>query len=237
MIATVLASLCLLPPVLSAQGSTPRAPADLIPATGLSPGRDSFTILVEGLPLGWIQASLERTADGYRYRESTRLAGFVEQDTEIITDSRLRTRTVTQAGKVRDEETRITLAVEGDRIRGTAVTPGPGGLRTVAIDTVLGEAVLDDNLLQTLLPALPWDADTAFTIAMFSPGSGETRVASLTIDGRETVEVSGTEVACHRIRLEGGPQQITFWVSIASPRRLMRIVIANSPVEIVRANP
>jgi hypothetical protein len=221
----------------AAQDPIPRAPSDLIPAAGLTPGRDSFTILVNGLPLGSIQASLERTAEGYRFRESTRLAGLVEQDTEIITDARLRTRTVTQAGKVQGEETRIALTVEGERIRGTAVTPGAGGLQTVEIDTVLGLAVLDDNLLQTLLPALPWDADTTFSMALFSSGSGETRVVTLVAEGQDVVDLSGTEVECHRIRLDGGPQQITFWISVASPRRLMRIVIANSPVEIVRANP
>lgn len=225
------------PAPLAAQGITPRAVADLIPAAGLTPGHDSFTIMVNGVPLGSIEATLERVANGYRFRESTRLAGLVEQDTEIITDARLRTRTVTQTGKVQGEETRIALAVDGDRIRGTAVTPGPDGLRTVAIDTVLDEGALDDNLLQAILPALPWESDSAFAVAMFSSGSGETRVARLMVDGQESLDVSGTQIACHRIRLEGGPQRITFWVSAALPRRVMRIVIDDSPVEIVRANP
>ena len=222
---------------LSAQAPAPRAVADLIPPNGLATRRDSFTVLVQGVELGWIQSSLERTADGYRYQERTRLGEFVEQDTEVTTDERLRTRAITQTGKVQGEETRIGLAVVGGRIRGSAVTPGPGGPRTVEIDTVMTEAALDDNLIQTVLPALPWETDSTFQLTTFNSGSGESHPVTLTNQGRDPVEIGGRETDCYRIRLEGGDQQVTFWVTVSGPRRLMRIVIANSPVEIVRASP
>ncbi len=134
-------------------------------------------------------------------------------------------------GKVQGEETRIGLAVDGGRIRGKAVTPGPGGLRTIEIDTVMTEAALDDNLIQTVLPALPWDTDSSFQLTTFSSGSGESHSISLTNQGRDLVEIGGKETECYRISLEGGDQQIRFRVTVAGPRRLMRIVIANSPVE------
>ncbi|HEX9167234.1 MAG TPA: pitrilysin family protein, partial [Gemmatimonadales bacterium] len=47
---------------------------------------DSFGIMVQGNQLGAMTASLEPTADGFRYVEATNVAAFVQQRTEVTTD-------------------------------------------------------------------------------------------------------------------------------------------------------
>jgi zinc protease len=220
-------------------------PADLVAKAAALPfdvkalaaKADSFGIMVQGNQLGAMTASLERTADGFRYVETTNIAAFVQQRTEVSADAALAPREVKQVGKIQGQETSIDVVFSGGRAKGTAITPDPekpGTLKSVAIDTTWAAEQLEENLVQAVLPALPWKDGAKWTFSVFSSASGETRQQTLAVTARETVTVPAGSDEAWKIELTGGQQVVHFWVSVAAPHKLMKLAIAGTPIEMQR---
>lgn len=223
----------------------PLTPADLVAKVAALPfdvkaltaKSDSFAIMVQGNQLGAMTASLEAVPDGYRYVETTNIAAFVQQRTEVTTDPALVPREVKQTGKIQGQETKIDVLFTGGRAKGTAVTPdpeSPGKLKSVTIDTTWSPEQLEENLVQPVLPALPWKEGAKWTFSVFSSASGETRQSTLTVTAKETVAVPAGSGEAWKVELTGGPQVVHFWVSVAAPHRLMKLAIAGTPIEMHR---
>jgi hypothetical protein len=198
---------------------------------------DSFGIMVQGNQLGAMTASLEATADGFRYVETTNIAAFVQQRTEVVTDPTFAPREIRQTGKVQGQETKIDVAFTGGRAKGSAITPDPGKpgtLKSVTIDTTWSREQIEENLVQAVLPALAWKEGAKWTFAVFSAASGETRQQTLAVAGKETVVVPAGSVEAWKVELTGGQQVVHFWVSVEAPHRLMKLAIAGTPIEMHR---
>ncbi len=230
--------------IVNAEGE-PLTPADLAPKTealDFDPAlvvarRDSFAIMVQGNALGHLTSSVERTATGVRYIESTRLGGFVEQDSEILMSPDLTVQSVKQTGTVQGQATSIVVTFADGRAKGEATTPTPEGMKTVTIDTTIAEGVIDDNLIQALLPALAWGPEAKWTFTTFSSSSGETTSLTLAVSATESVTTPSGTTEAYRAELTGAPQVSSFWVSVAAPHRLLKIAIAGTPIEMVRITP
>lgn len=199
--------------------------------------RDSFAILLQGNSLGWLRGVLERTPQGYRYTEDTRLAGLVQQTTILEMDPQSATQTIKQTGSVQGQPVSIDVTFTGGRARGTARSPDPqtGQVRSVTIDTAIVAGTLDDNAIQALLPAFRWAPDARWRLNVLSASQGELRVVTLAVTGTEPVAIGTEQVEAYRAELSGGAQGFTFWVSTTAPHRLLKIGIAGAPVEFVRA--
>lgn len=230
--------------IVDAEGKT-LSPADLTPRVAaldldlevLVPRRDSFSIVAQGAPLGWQRGVLERTADGFRYTEDTRIGGFVEQNTVLEMDPRAAMRSVKQAGMVQGIRAHIDVTFTDTTAKGNASTPGPdGNIRTVTIDTTIAPGTLDDNSLTALLPAFRWAAGAKWSFNVLSSGQGEIRTMTLAVTGTESVTIGGQAVEAYRAELSGGQQPVAFLVSTAAPHRLLKILIVGTPVEMIRAN-
>ena len=230
--------------IVNAEGE-PLTPADLAPKTealAIDPARvvarrDSFAIMVQGNALGHLTSTMEKTADGFRYTESTRVGGFVEQDSEILMDPAVTVQSVKQTGTVQGQATSIVVAFANGRAKGEATTPTPEGMKTVAIDTTIADGVIDDNMVQALLPALEWGPSAKWTFTTFSSSSGETTSLTLAVSATESVTTPSGTTEAYRAELTGGPQVSSFWVSVAAPHRLLKITIAGTPIEMLRVTP
>lgn len=221
----------------------PLTPDDLAPKVAALPvdltrlvaRQDSFALMVQGNQLGAFRDSLEPTAEGFRYTESTRIAGFVEQDTDVRTDRAFSALTVHQRGRVQGQETRIDVTIADGRAVGSASTPGPTGeIRTVEIDTVVAAGAIEENLVQAVLPALPWSPEARFSFQVFATGSGETRPSTLAVTGTESVTTPAGTEACYVVQFTGGQAIVNFYVSVAEPHRVMKIQFVGAPIEMLR---
>lgn len=223
----------------------PLTPADLVARTAalpfdlkaLSAKSDSFGIMVQGNQLGAMTASLEPTADGFRYLETTDVAGFVQQRTEVTTDPAFAPREVRQTGKIQGQETSIDVVFAEGRAKGTAVTPDPekpGTLKSVAIDTTWSPELLEENLVQAVLPGLAWKEGAKWTFSVFSSASGETRQSTLAVTGKESITVPAWSGEAWKADLTGGPQVVQFWVTVDAPHRLVKLAITGTPIEMHR---
>ena len=220
----------------------PLTEADLNPAPKSLPlvmsqlvaSRDSFAIKVQGNQLGWSTTSVEDIPDGKRLTEHTNIGGFVEQQTTIDISADGAMLRVRQSGKTQGQPTAIELDYRTGRVKGKANTLTPQGPKSLTIDTVAATGTIDDNAIQGLLPALPWTASASWSFATFSGGQNEAKVTTLKVVGTETVTLAGGPVEAFKAEWSGGWQPATFWVTTAAPYRLVKIGIANTPVEIVR---
>ena len=225
--------------LVSVDGS-PIAPADLaahaaalpIDASKLVARRDSFTVMLQGRPFGFQRGVLETTADGLRYTEETSIpAAGVQQTTTLLMNANGEMRQVTQSGKAQGQDSRIDIAYSGGRVKGSATTPGQGGAKTIAVDTTVAAGTIDDNAVAALLPGLPWAAGAKWTAPVFASGQGASTQMTLAVTGEESVTVPAGTFAVYRAELSGGPQPVTFYVTKASPFRLVKVAIAGTPIE------
>ena len=201
----------------------------------LTAGRDSFAIRVQGNTLGWSVTTVEDTPEGKRLTEHTSLGGFVEQQTTVdvsATGAMLRVR---QSGKAQGQPTSIQLDYRDGRVKGKASTVSQAGPKELVIDTTVTAGTIDDNAIQGLVPSLPWSATSEWSFAVFAGGQNESKVTTLKVVGIETVALPAGATEAYKVEFSGGWQPATFWVSTAAPHRLLKIVVTNTPVEIVRA--
>ena len=211
------------------------APQSLPVALGqLVASRDSFIIKIQGNQLGWSATTVEDIPEGKRLTEHTNIGGFVEQQTVVDISADGAMLKVRQTGKTQGQPTSIELDYATGRVKGKANTVTQGGPKSLTIDTTATAGTIDDNAIQGLLPALPWSPTATWSFTTFSGGQNEAKVTTLKVVATEAVTLPAGPVEAFKVEMSGGWQEATFWVTTASPHRLVKIAIANTPVEIIR---
>lgn len=205
--------------------------------TRLVARRDSFAIRVQGNDFGHQVNSLERTADGFLYRESVRIATFVEQDTEIRIGTDGSFRSGTQRGKVQGAESTVDLAVAAGRITGRVVLPETpmGPARTVDVDTTFAPGTQESNTLGALLPALPWAAGASWSFPVFNPTESTIGTVTVAVTGTETVTVPAGSFEVYRVEMANEGTVMTLFVTTAAPHIVVKMAPVGQPVEFVLA--
>lgn len=215
---------------------SPRAAALDLDLSALVARRDSFTISFSGNALGWQRGVVEKTADGFRYTEDTRLGGFITQTTTLEIDAQGGMRSVRQVGKVQGQDASVDVSYLNGRAKGTASTPNPQtrALKSVTLDTALAAGTIDDNAVQALVPALKWAPGARWTMSVLSAGQGTVKPWTLAVSGTDSVTIAGKAIEAYRAELVGPDAPLTFWVSTAAPHLLLKIALAGQPLEFLR---
>jgi len=222
---------------LTAADLAPKATRLDLDLSALATRRDSFAVRFNGAEAGWMRGVFDKTADGFRYVEDTRLGGgFVVQTTTLEMDPSGAMTSIKQVGKVQGQDALIDVVYTGGRARGTASSPDPqsGQIKKLTIDTVLAEGTLDDNAVQALIPAFRWKPGGKWTFNVLSAGQGEIKPWTLAVAGLETLTIGGKPVETFKAELSGPSAPLTLWVSVAAPHTLLKIAIAGQPLEFVR---
>lgn len=230
---------------LFAANGRPLTEADITPATGvvafdmsqLAPRLDSLVIMAQGQPVGIQVAEIGRAGDSVVYTERTVLGPQLNQTTRLVMDTTGRMRRLDQTGKVRGQDTKITLGYGGGRVKGQAqVLDSLGKPKSFAVDTAVSAAIVDDNGLVALLPTLPWALNTRWTIPVFGSGENRIRTIQLTVADIEQVTTPAGTFEAYRADLSGSTQAVSFYVTTQAPHRLVRISLIGSPIEFLVIN-
>ena len=224
--------------IVSADGS-PLTAADLAPkavALDLAMERlvarsDSFSIFVQGNPLGWQTSKLEKVGNVWTYTERVQIAGFVQQSTEVSFTDKLEMRSVHQAGKQAGQDGKTDVTYASGRATGSATTPAAGGPKTITVDAEVPTGAIDDNLVSVILPALRWASGAKFRVAVFQSGKGTATTLSITVSGEESVKVPAGTFDAWKAEVTGGEAPITVWVERAGAQRLLKLALVGQPVE------
>jgi zinc protease len=193
---------------------------------------DSFQALVQGNPFGAQSAQLEIMGDSIVFTENTQLGTFVQQKTTVVINaSDLTMRRSDQSGTIQNQSVETHLVYTAGRVKGTAMSPQPGGApRTITVDTTTAAGVIDDNAMPLLIPALPLEVGKSFNLNVFSSGEGTTKVVTVKVAGRESVTVPAGTFQAYRLEISGMQLPVVMHVSADSPRRLLRVAPTGAPL-------
>jgi zinc protease len=202
-----------------------------------SPRLDSLAIVAQGRVLGGQAITVTRQGDSLSYRDESVFGDATRQLTTATLDTLGRPRRTEQTGSAREGKTRISLSYAGGRVTGTAEFPGTDSQSVVRIDQPVPGDVVDESALTALLPLLRWELNNQWSLNVFSARENRMRAMTLTAADITPVTVPAGTFECFRGDLEGGPQRISFFVTRSAPYRVVRIEVANTPVELVAINP
>lgn len=208
-----------------------------LPKWTLTAGRDSFVMSLRGEAKGYTVLAVEPLADGgFRVTEHTQIGAAVDQKTMILLDADHQLKRVMQSAKARGQDLRIDLNYGNGRVQGSAVTPAQGGTQSQTIDSEIPANAVDDNLVQSLLAALPWSEQSHWVMPVFSAGKNGLTDMILKVQAIEPVSVPAGTQAAYKIEMRGDVVAVQIWISKSTPHRLLKMVPIGSPMEIVRAN-
>ena len=232
--------------IVDAEGH-PLAPAALVPQSGrlpldptqISVGRDSFTVLVQGTPVGTRTTLLQRTRDSLVFTESLTVPPEAATVITVLLDpTDLTTKALDQSGTAGGQRSEMHLRFAAGRVKGRAVLPQPGGSPVdIAIDTAVASGpYYTEFASNVVIRALPLRPMAIFSIPVFSVGDRSVRTLNVQVSGVDTLKVPAGTFRALKVMVSGGEIPMAFYVSEASPRRILKVEILETPVvfELVR---
>jgi hypothetical protein len=182
--------------------------------------------------MGGMTGSTTATADSLTYTERTSIAGgALQQNTTVrFNPADLMVSQVDQTGSTQGQGTDIHLTYGGGRVKGKATTPQQNGPpQTIQIDTTIAAGTYDDNALAVVFPALPLATGQTFNLNVFESGKGQVKVIQVKVSDGGTVIVPAGSFDSFKLDVTGGQVPTTFYVSKATPRRIVKIELIGAP--------
>jgi zinc protease len=214
----------------------PKADAPTLDRAQVVTHADSFEVLVQGNAMGGMTGSTTATPDSVTYAEQTSIAGGAFQQNTMVrfNAADLTVTKVDQTGSTQGpagrQPTDIHLTYAGGRVKGAATTPQQNGpSQTTQIDTAIAAGTYDDNALAVIFPALPLAAGRTFNLNVFESGKGQVKVIQVKVSDGGTVIVPAGSFDSFKLDVTGGQVPTTFYVSKATPRRIVKIELVGAP--------
>lgn len=199
-------------------------------AARLVPRADSFAILVQGTPRGFMREAVTAREGGFRLVSRQVLGTMMEQDTEVDFTATLQMQDVRQRGTARGQAMKIEVRYAEGRATGSATTPGPQGMNSLTVDAELPKGAVDDNVLMALLPTLTLTAGSRYEVPVFASGKGSAKTVTLEVGAMEKITVLAGTFDAHPIVMTGGDAPVTFHVAALPSPRVVRMTIPGSPL-------
>ncbi|MEO7771514.1 MAG: insulinase family protein [Gemmatimonadaceae bacterium] len=226
--------------IVNAQGDA-MMPSDLVAkATTLPvdipsivPRTDSFTVLVQGNPLGYQVNTLARNDAGFTFRTAVSIGPIMQQSIEVGFGSDLAPHFVKGSGKIQGRDVGVDVTYANGRVKGTASTPSATGVSSVAMDTTVAAGVLDDNMLAALVPGLRWAPGAKFTANVFDASRGVPRQLTFAVAGTEDVTVPAGKFTAYRVEITGLEQPMNYFITTSAPHRIVKMTFSGAPLEFV----
>ena len=202
-----------------------------VDAHRLVPHRDSLVVLVNGQPLGASVVELRKAGDTLVLHERTIIGAVMRQETTVGLAQDGAARSVVQSGMVRDVPGSIDIRYAGGHVTGQVQAVTQEGPQKFAVDTTVPPGTVDDNVLQSLLPALPWVEGAAWTFQMFSAGSYSLSEMVLRVVGVETAMVPAGAFEAYRVNLTGGATDVSFLILKREPHTVLKVETTGAPIK------
>jgi hypothetical protein len=125
------------------------------------------------------------------------------------------------------------VTVQNGRATGSTQSPsGPGTVKTAKVDaSVAAGLLLDKDLLIALLPTAELSEGMTASLSMLDEQSGTIVPLTLTVEGTETITVPAGRFDAVRVHAKSTEDMVAY-VSIAAPRRVVRINYSDAGIEL-----
>jgi hypothetical protein len=125
-------------------------------------------------------------------------------------------------------DTHLTFA--GGRVKGRAQIPQPGGTPKVAsLDTAVAPGAVDQGALSLVVPALPLEPETSYTIAAFDAVDASVKPVQVTVMAVGSLGVPAGVFAVSQVQVMG-PQPLILYITRDTPRRIVKIERMGQPM-------
>jgi hypothetical protein len=199
-------------------------------ASLLVPRSDSFTISANGRVVGHSVETLRTTGEGFELTNSTSV-GRMTQRTRVTFTKALVMQRVEQEGTAGGQAMSIDVVYANGRAKGRAVTPGPSGMKAIAIDTTVPGEAVDDNVLQVLLPSLELRDGASHVLRVFASGQGELREVKASVGALASLTVPAGVFQAYPVTVTGLAVPVVFHVTADAPRRVVSVTPTGSPMK------
>lgn len=214
----------------------PKATAITYDLAGIAMGRDSFQVLAQGNPLGTMVTEVTKEGNQLVYHETLAIpmAGVQSTSTVHANASTLAPLTSESQATQGGQSGGAKLTYDGLHVTGSATVPQPGGTpKTIQIDTTVAAGTVDGEMTHLVTMALPLAEGASFTINSFESSQASVRTTTIKVAGVEDVTVPAGTFSAYRLNVTSGAQALTYYVTKASPRRVVKIALAAQPIEFV----
>jgi hypothetical protein len=209
-------------PAAATHAQAGAAPFD---AARLVLGRDSFSVVVQGMNVGWQVGWLEKTPGGYTYNEKAQI-GPSGSEAQVRFSDRFAMQSMTASGSSAGQSLLVSLEYADGRARGTASLPSPAGQQEQKVDVAVPGNVVDDAALRVLLTALPWAPGASWQVPILSSTAGQVIAVELTTGPKQQVTVPAGTFEVYAAQVGGVGQPLTMFVTAAAPHRVVKVEVA-----------
>ena len=220
---------------------TPMTVADLTPKPGplkidrdqLVSRRDSFIVVVNGNPLGTFVSETAKGGDSLTYHEtlSIPVARWSLDTRARLTLGTLEMRSIDQTGSMSNQPAETHLVFSGGRVKGRAQIPQPGGTPKVnAVDTTVVAGVIDQNAVSLVVPALPLEPQTAYTVFAFDASDGSVKPVQVAVTAAGILGVPAGMISVFQVQVTGTANPVVLYVTRDPPRRVVRVERMGQPM-------
>jgi zinc protease len=217
---------------LTADDLAPKAGPVALDRAQLVSRTDSFNVVIQGNVLGSQVWQITATADSLVFQERLTIpAAAIGQRTTVRFDpADVAVQHVRQEGSAQGQRSEIDLTYGGGRVQGSSTVPQPGGTpRSITVDTTVVPGTYDDNAIAMILPALALAPGATINVGVFSSGDGVTRVMTVKVGPAQSVTVPAGTFEVYRLDVGGGQAPLVFYVTTATPRRVVKIEVVGAP--------
>jgi hypothetical protein len=215
----------------AAQDSLPQPRPLPIESKRLIPHRDSMVVLVNNQPLGTSVWGVQKQGETLVVHELTVIGSAMRQETTVEMTTKGEPIRVTQTGMIRDVQGGIDIKYSGARVTGNVTAVSAEGPNQFTVDTTLPDGTVDDNSVQALLSALPWQKGAGWNFWMYSAGTNSVSEMALFVVGEEMAMVPAGAFEAWRVRLTGGATSVDFLVLKRAPHTLLKIEMSGAPLK------
>jgi hypothetical protein len=139
-------------------------------------------------------------------------------------------RALEQTGSMSNQPAETRLVFAGGRVKGRAQIPQPGGTPKISqIDTTVAPGVIDVGAMSLIVPALPLEPQTGYTVFVFDAASGTVKPAQVTVLAVGNLGVPAGIFSVSQVQVMG-PQPLILYVTRETPRRVVKIERMGQPM-------
>ncbi len=207
-------------------------------ADWISPGKQTFQMLLNGKPVGestWQYSfnAHQQYGEVLTLKELTQLPEYnVDATIEVIVDKQtLQPIAMTASGPMFGQSSQINANFNGQQISGSSEYPRqpfePQG--TLNLEQTIDQPYFERTAAIMLASAVPATIDTSFGFYWYNTYNDELRIIQVDNLGTQTVTVPAGTFATDMIRYQGGAPSQVFYVSRQAPRKVVKIEVLGSP--------
>jgi hypothetical protein len=133
-----------------------------------------------------------------------------------------------------EDYTRIDVVYAKGRASGTV----RGRWRcTLNVDVPVPPNVIDDHVLMSLLPAMPWAEGAEWVIPVFDSNQGELLDTTFRVGSVETISTTIGSFRTYRVEVTRPYQTLVFYVAAEPPHGVIKMTLFEGATQFVRTSP